>query len=96
MINLGEVYYRIFRLWGEKKALSILKIIQIAPIKTISVADNLVIKSASLKGRFNISYADAFAAATALEKDAILLTGDPDFKEMDKRNILKIEWLERD
>jgi predicted nucleic acid-binding protein len=38
-----------------------------------------------------MSYADAFAAALAEQEKAILLTGDPDFKQVEKA--IKIEWL---
>lgn len=96
MINLGEVYYRVCRLLGEKKADAILSDIKLVPIKIISATDDLVIKSASLKAKFSISYADAFAMATALEKGAVLLTGDNDFKEIGKNGALRIELLKRE
>lgn len=95
MINLGEVYYRVFKLLGEKKADAILNDIKLVPIKIISATDDLVIKSASLKAKFSISYADAFAMAAALGKGAVLLTGDNDFEEIAEKGMLKIEWLKR-
>ena len=38
--------------------------------------------AANLKARHAISYADGFAAATALLQDAPLVTGDPEMKAM--------------
>jgi predicted nucleic acid-binding protein len=36
---------------------------------------------------------DAFAAALALELRAPLLTGDPDFKLLERDGALSIEWI---
>jgi predicted nucleic acid-binding protein len=47
--------------------------------------------AADFKARFKISLADAFAAALAKEKKAELVTGDPEFKPLEKE--LKINWL---
>jgi hypothetical protein len=38
-----------------------------------------------------MSYADAFAAAAAKFKNAELVTGDPEFKPLEKE--IKINWL---
>jgi predicted nucleic acid-binding protein len=48
-------------------------------------------RAADFKARFNLSLADAFAAALAKEKKAELVTGDPEFKALDKE--IKIQWL---
>lgn len=50
-------------------------------------------RSAHLKARHAISYADAFAAAAAFELDAELLTGDFEFAAL--AGALKIRWLGR-
>jgi predicted nucleic acid-binding protein len=38
-----------------------------------------------------MSYADCFAAALAKQKKALLLTGDPEFKQVDSE--ITIDWL---
>jgi ribonuclease VapC len=48
--------------------------------------------AARIKASHAISYADAFAAATAQKHEAVLVTGDPDFKLVE--NLIDIEWLE--
>jgi predicted nucleic acid-binding protein len=55
----------------------------------------LVFQAASLKARFPISYADAFAAALAIERGARLITGDHDFQPLEVARLLKIQWLTR-
>jgi hypothetical protein len=47
----------------------------------------------SSKARYPIAYADAFAAALALELQAPLLTGDPDFQLLERDGALSIEWI---
>ena len=47
--------------------------------------------AADFKNRFRMSLADAFAAALAKEKQAELVTGDPEFKLLEKE--LQVMWL---
>ena len=54
-------------------------------------ARTLADTAAVFKARFKISLADAFAAALAKEKKAELVTGDPEFKALEKE--IKITWL---
>lgn len=49
--------------------------------------------AATLKSRHAISYADAFAAATALLRGAPLVTGDPELQTMSMEPNLKLEWI---
>ena len=48
-------------------------------------------QAAIFKATCRMSYADCFAAALAKSKNAELLTGDPEFKEVEKE--IKINWL---
>ena len=47
--------------------------------------------AADFKARFKLSLADAFAAALAKELKAELVTGDSEFKALEKE--IKIHWL---
>jgi len=51
----------------------------------------LVETAGDFKANHRISLADAFAAALAKEKKAELVTGDPEFKAMEKE--IRIEWV---
>lgn len=67
-------------------------ILRFLPLRIIAPLDEtLVMHAAYLKAQYPISYADAFAAALADEEKAILVTGDRDFKRIEKK--IKIEWL---
>ena len=47
--------------------------------------------AADFKSRFSFSLADAFAAALAKRHKAELVTGDPEFEQVEKE--VKIGWL---
>jgi ribonuclease VapC len=90
-INAGEVFYQVAkqdlspdldRFWTWFLQL---------PITFVSNDFDLVIEAARIKARYPIAYADAFAVATAQREEAIIITGDPDFKHVER--IVKIEWL---
>ena len=91
-INIGEVYYQIIRREGKKIADETLTELQLLPITFVSVADELVLSAAEAKAKYPIAFADCFVIATAKEKKAVIVTGDPEFKEVESE--VKIEWIE--
>jgi ribonuclease VapC len=91
IINLGEVYYRTCRVTDQKEAEEILKKVRMLPLKIVSASDSTVLEAAKIKGRYPISYADAFAVAAAVQKKAVLVTSDPEYKKVEK--LIKILWL---
>jgi predicted nucleic acid-binding protein len=92
MMNLGEVFYRVGQVAGLKKAENIIQKIRFLPLKIISVSDPLVNEAARIKGKYAVSYANAFAVATALRLGATIVTGDPEYKALSKW--VKILWLQ--
>jgi predicted nucleic acid-binding protein len=51
----------------------------------------MVIEAAKIKGKYPVSYADAFAIATAIQNKATVVTADPEYKVVAK--LVKILWL---
>jgi len=91
-INIGEVYYILARERSAQEADLFLDLI--IPALNIRIElNNLqdVMAAARIKASHAISYADAFAAATAQKHEAALVTGDLDFKLVEK--LIDIEWL---
>jgi ribonuclease VapC len=82
MINLGEVYYCIGRAKGEIEAQATLKEIRRLPLIVVPATEAAVLAAARFKMRYRMSYADAFAAATAERLDAVLASGDPEFEQL--------------
>jgi len=93
-IQLGEVYYITLREQGKAGADLAHARIKSLPLTVINtITETLLLTAARLKAQFPISYADAFAAATTKLSKAILLTGDPEFKVLQRNKIISIEWL---
>jgi predicted nucleic acid-binding protein len=91
MINLGEVYYRTCRISSLKKAEDIITKLKLLPIGYISVSDHMIMEAAKIKGKYPVSYADAFAIATAIQNRATVVTADPEYEAVSK--LVKILWL---
>jgi predicted nucleic acid-binding protein len=93
-IHIGEIYYITLREQGQSLADLAYARIKALPIKLINrIDEELLLKAAGLKARYPISYADSFAAALAMIKNCPLLTGDPEFRSLEKQGIISIEWL---
>jgi predicted nucleic acid-binding protein len=90
-VNFGEVYYIVLRECGQAKAQEIEKIIQSLPIDIIDVDLGLAREAARFKATNKISYADCFAAALAKLHRGELVTGDKEFKGLEKD--IKIAWI---
>jgi predicted nucleic acid-binding protein len=90
-VNFGEVYYIVLRECGPAKAQEIEKIIQTLPVEIIDVDLDLAREAARIKAVKKISYADCFAAALAKLHKGELVTGDKEFKALEKD--LKIFWI---
>jgi predicted nucleic acid-binding protein len=91
VVNWGEVYYGMWRAGGPAVADSAAADLSQLPIELV-VADLPLAKQAAIyKATHKMSYADAFAAALAKVKNAELVTGDAEFKPLEKE--IKIHWL---
>ena len=91
IVNLGEVFYRICKVASHRKAEQTIAKIRILPISIVSASDEMVMEAARIKGRYPISYADAFAVATAQGVGGPVVTGDPEYRSVEK--VVKILWI---
>jgi uncharacterized protein len=95
IVNLGEVFYLCVKARDMAYGRRVLETLH-PRVMTISAHDEVVMLAATLKARHAISYADGFAAATALLQDAPLVTGDPEMRTMAAaENALQLEWIGR-
>jgi predicted nucleic acid-binding protein len=94
-INLGEVFYRLFRARGREEAEGFWEDVRQGslPITLVESTRNRVREAARLKGRYPVAYADAFAAQTAREKGVPLITGDPELRVLEKEGVISLVWL---
>ncbi|MGB8644247.1 MAG: type II toxin-antitoxin system VapC family toxin [Anaerolineae bacterium] len=80
VVNFGEVIYIIEREKGLPAAQRVIAAVDQLPLTVVEADRALTLAAAHLKVQHPIAYADAFAAALAQSRDAILLTGDPEMK----------------
>ena len=95
LINLGEVLYITEREQALVKAQQTLAAIDQLPLQVVPVSRSTVLAAAHIKARYSVSYADTFAVVTAQDYDAILVTGDPEFKPIANDGLVQVEWLPR-
>jgi len=82
VINLGEIYSIVARKRGSETARAILEDVYRLPLDLVDAGTERVLAAAEIKARYPVSYADAFVAAAAEELSAILVTGDPELKQL--------------
>lgn len=93
-IHIGEVYYITLREQGQSLADLAYSRIKALPIKLIDcIGEDLLLAAARFKAKYAISYADCFAAALAMINNCPLLTGDPEFRSLEKQGIISVQWL---
>jgi predicted nucleic acid-binding protein len=91
LLNLGEIAYLIERRHGTDQCERTLNALGAFPIAFENVTLDRILAAAHIKARHAISYADAFAAALAQEMDAAIVTGDPEFEQVE--SFIDIAWL---
>ena len=91
VVNLGEIWYAIARSNSAEIADRYIGDIKGMGIEIVDADWALTRQAAIFKARGNISYADSFAAALAVLKNAELVTGDKEFKPLEGE--IRIVWL---
>ena len=90
-VNLGEIIYSTKREFGDQKKLEVLANIERLNFTILTVSNNLIFQAAEYKAQYSISYADCFILASAIEHKAIIVTGDPEFKNVE--HLVNIMWV---
>lgn len=89
--NLGEIYYSVAREESEADAIKAIGYVKNTGLELIPLDERLALAAGKFKANYKMSYADCIAAATARERGAILVTGDPEFYAVDK--VISIKWI---
>jgi ribonuclease VapC len=87
------VLYALQRSRGETGRDSAASIIDQLPVSLIAPDRAQTMAAAALKARHLVAYADCFAAALAIARKGRLVTGDPEFRRLEKD--IPVEWLSR-
>jgi len=89
--NLVEIYYIVQREESKEKAIKTISLIKAWSINLVEFDERIWLLAGDYKSKGRISFADAFAIATAKNFNAVLVTGDPEFKPFEKE--IKINWI---
>lgn len=92
LLNLGEIFYTVARRRGKETARGVVENISFLPVQCVEAGRERVLEAAEIKADYSLSYADAFAAACALEFSAVLVTGDAEFQTVEPR--IPVLWIE--
>lgn len=93
VINLGEVLYTVEREAGLETAQRAAAIIDQLPVRIVDADQPLTFAAAHVKANHTLAYADAFAVALACDLNDQLVTGDPEFRDVE--SLVSVRWIER-
>lgn len=91
VVNAGEVWYSVASRRSVRDAEKAIFWLREMGVRFVDVDWEITRIAAGYKAKGGLSYADAFAAALAKQKGAHLITGDPEFKRLEKD--IRIDWL---
>jgi predicted nucleic acid-binding protein len=91
VVNVGEVWYILSREVSDAEADKSIGTLRSWGVEFVAADWPHAKEAASLKAKHKMSYADAFAAALARVRKAELVTGDPEFKQVE--DYASIRWL---
>ncbi len=90
-INVGEIIYSVKREFGDQKKIEAIANIERLNFTILPISNNLIYQAAEYKAQYSISYADCFVLASAKEQNAVIVTGDPEFKKVE--SLVEIFWV---
>ena len=90
-VNLGEVWYSLARRESEEAAEAKVRKFLEMGVHVAGVDWALTRRAARLKTKYRLAYADCFAAALAQQLRCTVVTGDPEFRQLEKE--VKVQWL---
>jgi predicted nucleic acid-binding protein len=83
VVTLTEIYYKYMK---EKRAdLAEARMNQLRYalyLRKVGIDEDVAVKAGDFKGRYDVSIADAFIAATAYFEESTIISDDPDFEKM--------------
>ena len=93
VVNAGEVWYIVAREASASDADASVRQLHDLGIEFVDADWTLAKDAGYFKSKNKMSFADCFAAALAKQRKANLVTGDPEFKQVELE--ITIDWLTR-
>ena len=83
-ISLMELYYITWQEKSETAAKEMIILVKSLPVQKVDSNERITLSAGRIKANHRLSVADAFIAATAMDKDAILVHKDPELEIIPK------------
>jgi len=90
-VNWTEVLYRVQQIQGETGVKAAKQFEHETTLAVVDVNRELAELAAELKATYHLSLGDAYCAALAKQMKAVLVTGDREFKQMERQ--VEIKWI---
>ncbi len=84
VVNLGETLYVLARYFGTEQAMRCIQESHNA-VTIVSAGEKNALDAARLRLRYNLGFADCFAAELAMRTNATLVTADPEFAKLGRQ-----------
>lgn len=78
-ISLAELYYVTWQAYSENRAREVVTLVKGLPAEIVPPTERITLNAGRLKALHRLSLADALIAATARDRDAILVHKDPEY-----------------
>ncbi len=88
---VSHIYYITIRKIGIESAREFLEHFHDLPIEVTPATWDIIASASEIKARYALSYADSFAVASAIRHNAVIVTGDPEFKNIEQ--MVEIDWI---
>ncbi len=88
-MSMMEVFYCSWRAEGKGAAHRTFLEMKMLPFHRVDVNDAILFLAGEIKGTYSLSLADSWIAATAIEREAVLVHKDPEFEPLKDRIELK-------
>lgn len=83
-ISLMELYYITWQETSETAAKEMIILVKSLPVRTVDPTERITLSAGRIKANHRLSVADAFIAATAMDKGAVLVHKDPELEIISK------------
>lgn len=91
VVNAGEVWYNYDRRVSSEVADERIQMLRTTGVEFVDADWDLTKEASRLKSKHPIAYADCFAAALAKREGGRVVTGDPEFRKLEKE--ISVTWV---
>ena len=90
-MDLAEICHIIRNEEGKERALKVMVLVKTLPVQLVVLDESLIMTVGEIRMKYPLTLGDALVAAVAKSRGAKIITGDHDFKKLEKE--LDIIWI---